>query len=120
MCCTNEPTCASVAADFGTIYNKYFEGQGVSQSFENPGNIGRQPYSSEFDGSLPECVAATACAHSAANDPGFSDSFDLHERFDGPVEKVWVCNRWFYGYNDAATFNVVDPNVGRSFGYERY
>jgi len=111
-------TCTAVTVDTYYTYKQYYAGTGVTENYNNPGNIipaSFPPLINYIDGSTDACDAISQCA-SLTYDNGlhYYYSFDLHFTISN---HTWECVQFFDGNNDPSYFNQADPDVSVAYGY---
>jgi len=95
-------------------YIQEFSGSGVSENPNNPSNQAT-PDQTTFPGSMSACDAAVACATFVWNSANNDFNFDLHYLIDS---NTWSCTGYYNALSSPSDWNVVDSNIGLSYGYE--
>jgi len=86
----------------------------VSENPNNPGNHKNIDVTT-FPGTYSACDAVSACIDFAWNIPGSDYNTDLHWLI---TEQMWSCICYWDGGSSADYWNIVDSNIGVSYGYE--
>ena len=109
------PSACTIASDgHGNTWFNYFAGQGLTETENNPGNLGYTPRYRNLPGVLSTCDAINACAVQASLYPGTAWSFDVHLLVSA---QTWQCVIYYDWNKNPGFYNVANCDVSQSYGY---
>lgn len=96
------------------IYRQYFSGNGVRETDDNPGVLSDSdpPRTTTFD-NADFCTLVAECSSFAQHFPPHF-SFQLYYQIS---EDQYVCTAYDNPNSDPSYFNVVDNDMGASYGF---
>ncbi|WWC87974.1 uncharacterized protein L201_002876 [Kwoniella dendrophila CBS 6074] len=101
------------------VYTLYYQGSGLIENDDNPGNQGFDPSPSTItiSGTTPQNSAIKRCADHTASLQDEYFSFQLYYDQPSVGDGQWICTSYYNENTDTSYFNVKTPTAGPVFGY---